>query len=196
MLKPLILLHPLDSSLLIELAGQDVEQLRSLYTWYMHCNENPSYVFPEKKLCGLSPNFHYVSVSDLWSVHIFFCSTIGRPIMRIYKSITDTWMWKWGLRSHNSFSGNICFEYRYCVFAVSIYCTFQHTVSFFQKIISYFYIIWSNWIKIVIIKKYVIMEYVVYVQNWLKAKLILSYFSKKIVMVFVQKCFTNTVVVF
>jgi hypothetical protein len=35
----------------------------------------------------------------LWSVHIFSCGTIGRP------------MWKFGLRRHNSFYGNICFEF-------------------------------------------------------------------------------------
>jgi hypothetical protein len=33
----------------------------------MHCYENPIYVFPEKELRGLSPNFHiYVSVSSLY----------------------------------------------------------------------------------------------------------------------------------
>jgi hypothetical protein len=42
----------------------------------MLCNENPFYVFPEKELCGLSPNFHiHVSVSDLYipkiDPHIF-----------------------------------------------------------------------------------------------------------------------------
>ncbi len=42
----------------------------------LHCNENPIYVFPEKELRGLSPNFLiYVSVSDLnipkISPHIF-----------------------------------------------------------------------------------------------------------------------------
>ncbi len=42
----------------------------------IHCNENPIYVFPEKKLRGLSPNFHiHVSVSDLYilriGLHIF-----------------------------------------------------------------------------------------------------------------------------
>ena len=32
-----------------------------------HCNENTSYVYPEKELHGLSPNFHIlVSVSDLY----------------------------------------------------------------------------------------------------------------------------------
>jgi hypothetical protein len=42
----------------------------------MHCNENPIYVFPEKQLRDLSPNFHiYLSVSDLFipgiGPHIF-----------------------------------------------------------------------------------------------------------------------------
>ncbi len=33
----------------------------------VYCNENPIYVFPEKKLRGLSPNFHiHVSVNDLY----------------------------------------------------------------------------------------------------------------------------------
>jgi hypothetical protein len=33
---------------------------------FVHCNENPIYVFPEKELRGLSPNFHiHDSVSDL-----------------------------------------------------------------------------------------------------------------------------------
>ncbi len=33
----------------------------------MRCNENPSYIFLEKELRGLSPNFHiHVSVSDLY----------------------------------------------------------------------------------------------------------------------------------
>jgi hypothetical protein len=42
----------------------------------VHCNENPIYVFPEKELRGLSPNFHiHVSVRDLYipmiGPHIF-----------------------------------------------------------------------------------------------------------------------------
>jgi hypothetical protein len=32
-----------------------------------HCNKKSIYVFPEKELCGFSPNIHiYVSVSDLY----------------------------------------------------------------------------------------------------------------------------------
>ncbi len=26
--------------------------------FFAHCNENPIYVFPEKELSGISPNFH------------------------------------------------------------------------------------------------------------------------------------------
>jgi hypothetical protein len=42
----------------------------------MHCNKNPIYVFPEKELRSLNPNFHiHVSVCDLYipriGPHIF-----------------------------------------------------------------------------------------------------------------------------
>jgi hypothetical protein len=42
----------------------------------MHCNENPIYVFPERELRGISPNFYiHVPVSDLYipriGPHIF-----------------------------------------------------------------------------------------------------------------------------
>ncbi len=68
-----------------------------------------------KELCGISSNFHiHVSVGDLYipgSVHIFSCSRISRPIMGTYKSLTDIWMGKLGLRLRNSISGNIFFEF-------------------------------------------------------------------------------------
>ncbi len=41
------------------------------------------------------------------SVHIFSCSRTGRLIVGIYQSLTNTWMWKLGLRPRNSF----CFEF-------------------------------------------------------------------------------------
>jgi hypothetical protein len=52
------------------------------------------YVFPEKELRGLSPNFLiHVSVSDLCIPTIgspIFSSRIGRPIVGIYESLTET----------------------------------------------------------------------------------------------------------
>ncbi len=46
------------------------------------------------------------------------CIRIGRSIVGIYKSITDTWMWKLGLWPRKSFSGNICF-----LFSVLVLCS-------------------------------------------------------------------------
>ncbi len=73
-------------------------------------------------LRGLSPNFHiHVSVSDWYIPRIrphISCSRIGRLIVGIYKSFTDTWMWKSGLWPRNPFSGNICFE-----FSVLVLCS-------------------------------------------------------------------------
>ncbi len=58
-----------------------------------HCNENPI-VFLFWELRGFSPNFHiHVSVSDLYIPRIgphISCSRIVRPILEIYKSLTDT----------------------------------------------------------------------------------------------------------
>jgi hypothetical protein len=79
----------------------------------LHCKENPIYVFLFWELRGLSPNFHInVSVSDLHIPRVgphISCSRIGRWIVGIYKSLTDTCMWKLGLWPCYSFSGNICF---------------------------------------------------------------------------------------
>jgi hypothetical protein len=50
----------------------------------------------------------YIGISRI-SPHIS-CSRIGRSIVGILKPLTDTWMWKSGLRPRNSFSGNICLE--------------------------------------------------------------------------------------
>ncbi len=59
------------------------------WTESTHCNENPIYVFPEKRLRGLSPNFHiHVSVCDLIGPHIF--------LQENRQTVTDTWMWKIG----------------------------------------------------------------------------------------------------
>jgi hypothetical protein len=50
----------------------------------LRCKENPIYVLPEKKLRGLSPNFHiHVSVSDL------YIPTIDPPIFLLQTRQTD-----------------------------------------------------------------------------------------------------------
>jgi hypothetical protein len=60
----------------------------------VHCNENPINVLLFWKLRGRSPNFHiHVSVSDLYIPRIgshISCNRIGRSIVGIYKSLTDT----------------------------------------------------------------------------------------------------------
>ncbi len=67
------------------------------------------------ELRGLSPNFYiHVSVSDLYIPRIgphISSSRNGSSIVGIYNSLTDTWMWKLGLRPRYSFSGNICFQF-------------------------------------------------------------------------------------
>ncbi len=90
----------------------------------LHCNGISVYIFLFWELRGLSPNFHiHVFVSDLYipriSPHISF-SRKGRPIVGIYNSLTDTWMWKLGLRPRYSFSGNICFKFS-AFFLCSLY---------------------------------------------------------------------------
>ncbi len=52
------------------------------------------------------------------SLHISSSRT-GRPIVGIYNSLTDTWMWKLGLRPRYSFSGNICLKFSaFCLCSV------------------------------------------------------------------------------
>jgi hypothetical protein len=73
--------------------------------------ENLKQIFPGKEYRGLSPNFHiHVSVSELYIPTMglpFLLEEISGPIMGIYKSLTDTLMWKLGLRLRNSQKRNI-----------------------------------------------------------------------------------------
>ncbi len=77
--------------------------------------ENLKQIFPEKELRGHSPNFHiHVSVSDLYIPSIgphISCSRIDKSIVEIYESLTDTWMWKLGLRLRNSQKRNTLMGY-------------------------------------------------------------------------------------
>jgi hypothetical protein len=63
-------------------------------------------IFPEKDYQGLSPNFHiHASVSDLYIPTIglpILLEEICRTILGLYKLLTDTRMWKLGLRPHYS----------------------------------------------------------------------------------------------
>ncbi len=69
--------------------------------------KNCKQIFPEKKLPGQSPNFHIhvQSVSDLYIPTIdlpILLQEICGPILGIHKSLTNTRMWKLGLRQRNS----------------------------------------------------------------------------------------------
>jgi hypothetical protein len=55
---------------------------------------------------------------------------IGRPIVGIYKSLTDAWMWKLGLRPRYFFSGNICFE-------ISVFCLCVWNAGFWTQGLPY-----------------------------------------------------------
>ncbi len=79
--------------------------------------------YSQKRNCAASVpifKFMWANYIFLGLVHIFSCSKIGRPIVGIYKSFTDTWMWKLGLRPRNFFSGNICFK-----FSVLYFCSVE-----------------------------------------------------------------------
>ncbi len=79
-----------------------------------HCNGNSLYVFLFWELRGSAPISTFMC---LWAIYIvsigphISSSRKGRPIVGIYNSLTDTWMWKLGLRPRYSFSGNICFKF-------------------------------------------------------------------------------------
>jgi hypothetical protein len=100
---------------------------------FPHCNENPIYVFPEKKLHGLSPNFHiHASVSDFY-IHrigpcIFSCSRIGRQIPgntvhTVYINCSQTYALEIGTEAAQFLLlGIFVSNFRYCVFAVQSNC--------------------------------------------------------------------------
>jgi hypothetical protein len=82
------------------------------------CTATKSHLcIPRKGIARPQSQFPYSCVCERYIyifprlVHIYTCSRIGRPILGIYKSLTDTWIWKWGLRLRYSCSGNIGLEF-------------------------------------------------------------------------------------
>ncbi len=73
-------------------------------TLQRHCTESSKQIFSEMKLRGLVPNSYiHVSVSYLYIPRIGLPillqqNTVGGLILGIYKSLTDTWMWKLGTK--------------------------------------------------------------------------------------------------
>ncbi len=68
-------------------------------TLHRHWTENWNKIFSERKLCGRSPNFLISTFKYLWAIYLFpptvclfGCSKISRPIVGIYKSLTDVWL--------------------------------------------------------------------------------------------------------
>ncbi len=101
-----------------------------------HCKDtyrNSKQIFPEMKLLGRAPNSYiHVSVNDLYTVfpqsvclvpiYLFCFRKIGGPIVGIYKSLTDTWIWKLGLRPRSFFSVKYRISYTYVFKTSPEYC--------------------------------------------------------------------------
>ncbi len=97
-----------------------ISDLIFIFSKYSHSLQRKSHLcnlFWE--LRSLSPNFHiHVSVRDLHIPRLcphISCSRIGRSIVGIYKSLTDTWMWKSGRAV--PFLGIFVSNFRYWFFA-------------------------------------------------------------------------------
>ncbi len=69
---------------------------------------NSDYTIIPRKASLPIPTFMYLWAIYMLprSVHLFYCSKIGGPIVGINKSLTDTWMQELGARPRSFLSGN------------------------------------------------------------------------------------------
>ncbi len=116
--------------------------MAQLKKWYMWIFSWPTHeCFPYSKIpfmysfsgnCAascISPNFQiHVSVSDIYIYSqdrsTYFLRQnrqIDCGIVGVYKSRTETWIWKLGLWPRNSFSGNICFQFSVLVLCSAVW---------------------------------------------------------------------------
>ncbi len=105
-------------------------QLSKLILWFIYCTCTATKIPLIYSFSGNSAASAPISTFMCLWAHLYIprisllisSSRTGRPIVEIYNSLTDTWMWKLGLRPRYSFSGNICFEISVFCLAVCI-CT-------------------------------------------------------------------------
>ncbi len=98
------------------------------------------FMYSQKMNCTVSvPISTFRCLQEIYifpgSVHIFSCSRIRRPIVGIYKSLTDTWMLIWDWSRTIPFLGIFVSNFRYCVFAVWLKGVYPWlTIRYFLKL--------------------------------------------------------------
>ncbi len=99
----------------------------------LHCKDTIPKIrnkYSQKRNCAATfpiPTFKFLWAiyKFPWSVCLLCCRKIGGLNVGIYRSLTDTWMWKLGLRPRNSFSGNTEIQ-------ISLQCMHAKVSAFIQ----------------------------------------------------------------